>query len=377
MGAKWRGGVQGGADRLEGTGRIEKVAGGARHNIPKKVRMTNCFEEISKEAQKYLSEGTVIILGSGASVSYGLPSMIELGNELVASVKPTEHNALLWERFIKEFEVCHDVEKALNLVQLSEDLLDQITRVTWRYIGFWDLKLYQELLENVTSLALTRALQFFLRVANPQISVVTTNYDRIAEYASNIAGAHVYTGFSPGWIQQSSSQSWSKARRQVKLWKVHGSLDWFEREDGEIIGIPLSTQIPSGLRPVVVTPGITKYQHTHREPFRSVIAQADQALSSAGSFLCIGYGFNDEHIQPKLIARIHRYNVPVVVLTYKLTDAARKLLLTTPCRRYLLIEACDSGSRAYSTQYPQGTELPGRIIWQLDNFLETILEAGE
>ena len=94
--------------------------------------------------------------------------------------------------------------------------------------------------------------------------------------------------------------------RTVDIWKVHGSLDWFQLDDGQVVSYPLSTKIPEEHIPLIVPPGKDKYSMTHNEPYRTIIASADDKFMKADSYLCIGYGSNDEHIQPKLINEIKK-----------------------------------------------------------------------
>lgn len=50
-------------------------------------------------------------------------------------------------------------------------------------------------------------------------------------------------------------------------------------------------------QPLVVTPGVSKYRESHKDPFRTVMTAADQVIREANCYLCVGYGFNDEHVQ--------------------------------------------------------------------------------
>jgi hypothetical protein len=123
-----------------------------------------------------------------------------------------------------------------------------------------------------------------------------------------------------------------------------------------------------------VTPGTQKYQKTHLEPFRSIINSADRALNEAGSYLCIGYGFNDEHIQPKLIAKCLRQNAPITIITYALSDSAKKLILDGKAHNYLAIERgeTDDKSIVYSSldKNPLNVE---KNIWSLEGYLSLIM----
>ena len=70
-----------------------------------------------------------------------------------------------------------------------------------------------------------------------------------------------------------------------------------------VISLPISVGLPVTFEPLIVTRGVSKYERTHDEPFRSAIQGADAALDAASSFLCVGYGFRDHHIQPKIVER--------------------------------------------------------------------------
>jgi len=48
---------------------------------------------------------------------------------------------------------------------------------------------------------------------------------------------------------------------------------------------------------------VSKFQRTHDEPFRSAIQGADLALEHAKGYVCVGFGFRDTHIEPKLVER--------------------------------------------------------------------------
>lgn len=337
--------------------------------------MGDIFEEVAGLAQRYLSEKPTLVLGSGASISLGLPGMSELGHFLLGEVETTneEENAQ-WATFKECFLEKEDLELALNEVHISESLLRQVIEKTWKLISDRDFFAYHQIVNSANFHPLSGAFRHFLRVAEPKLDVVTTNYDRLAEYAANAAAAQAFVGFSHGWIQRLSANDVAPARRQVNIWKVHGSLDWFESENRQTIGIPMAKSILPGFRPVIVTPGVTKYRQAHLEPFRTVMAQADRCLECSRVLLCVGYGFNDEHVQPKLVTRIRQYGVPIVIVTRTLTPAARNVLFSDPPQRFLAIEKSNDGSIVYWPARLDGENVPGLNIWALDQFMSLLLE---
>lgn len=123
-----------------------------------------------------------------------------------------------------------------------------------------------------------------------------------------------------------------------------------------------------------MTPGTQKYQKTHLEPFRSIINNADQAINEAGSYLCIGYGFNDEHIQPKLMAKCLRQKTPITIITYTLSESAKKLILDGKAQNYLAIERgeTDDQSIVYSS-LDKNPLMVEKNIWSLEGYLSLIM----
>ena len=102
----------------------------------------------------------------------------------------------------------------------------------------------------------------------------------------------------------------------------------------DIVSFPLQEQIPLGFTPLIVPPGKEKYSTTHDEPYRSIIEEADKEFKKAGSFLCIGYGFKDSHIQPKLISQIKCGGKPIVVITKEATAECLRLVADTNVKKY-------------------------------------------
>ncbi|MFZ5826331.1 MAG: SIR2 family protein [Bacillota bacterium] len=345
--------------------------------------MADIVELVVKRAQKCLEAIPVMVLGSGASAAHNIPGMGALRDHLVSSIQPTEEDSgySVWQAFTAQLLI-DDLETSLQKVQLNQDLLNAVIAETWKLINRADLLVFEQLLRGEMSLPLTELFRYMFTSTRKTITVVTPNYDRLAEYAADAGDFAHRTGFGHGHLRYRDS-SWGLMRgrspaRTVDIWKVHGSLDWFKRPDDTLIAVPPRESLPEGLVPSIVTPGVTKYQIALQEPFRSAINQADNALHRAAAYLCIGYGFNDEHIQPKLIERVTRDSVPLVVITRSLTDSAKTLLLGGRCKDFLALETDgNSGTRAFCPEYMDGVVLPGMQIWNLRDFLNsTVLDVG-
>ena len=320
--------------------------------------------------QGYLENSPLIVLGSGASMPYGLPSMGTLAEEIKKS------DSVISDPNYSVLCTAMDslgLEGAIDSVALLPQTLSEIRRVVWKTVNESDLSYFDS---NPTTppQALVELLHKVLAPTPNKAVIVTTNYDRLAEYSADQTGATTVTGFEGSLIKKlelpNSQLKMRRTRareRVVDIWKVHGSLDWFITSDGTVASFPLSRSIPGALQPLIIPPGKEKYSATHDEPYRTVIAEADNAFVQAGAYLCVGYGFNDEHIQPKLLAQISK-GKPIVVLARTMTSACRKHIVDAGINKFLVFEyADDTHTKVYGNGWEETYD--GQY-WLLDNFLK-------
>lgn len=331
-------------------------------------------DEVLKLAQKCLSEVPVIVLGSGASLQYGVGGMDELGEHLAKNIAPTEAADLTaWQKFIDDLKVNHDLEGALTRVALSASLEARVVNETREMVLPGDQGVFAKMIAGELALPLSELLRHLLNTTYKSVSIITTNYDRLAEYAADAAGFAHHEGFSHGYLRTFSPESRNAVHKTGVKWvdilKVHGSLDWFLDTQQNPIALPDATPVPTGFTPVMVTPGVGKYQVTHDEPFRSIITQADRAFASARAIICIGYGFRDRHIQPKLQSQIAKQRVPVVFLAKVLSQEIKDFIKTCQNSPYLALEQAGADTRAYVSGHPNGIDVPGSI-WEMSTFIK-------
>jgi hypothetical protein len=330
-----------------------------------------------KQAQDFYAKAPVIIMGSGASAAYGMSGMWALANYLVENTNISGLNTAeneTWVKFCQLLKDDVDLESALHQVAASEELTSRIVNSTWDLINKEDHEIFQKSLQDSSMFPLSRLLNHMFKSSLKTINVVTTNYDRLVEYACDQGRIHHYTGFTHGFLKQLAAPTEIVSSRRVNIWKVHGSLDWFQSPLEDTIALSNIFGMPDNYQPQIVTPGTQKYQKTHHEPFRSIINNADQALNAAGSYLCIGYGFNDEHIQPKLMANCLRQKTPITIITYKLSNSAKKLILEGKAQNYLAIERGETEDQ--SIIYSSLDENPVMVeknIWSLEGYLSLIM----
>lgn len=338
-------------------------------------------ETVAEFAQDCLGKCPVIILGSGASIAHGIPGMPELKKKLLGVNCPedaTLEEKANWSQFQAKLDTT-DLESALDGVRLGEALTLLVVESTWDLLAKADYKVFEEAISNPDIFPLTKLFCHLFRSTNREIDVVTPNYDRLAEYAADVANISHYTGFNYGHIRKRATYDKQRIHsgdsniRTVNVWKVHGSLDWFRDSYGTVLGLPLLKTRPSDVSPVIVTPGIEKFRRTHEEPFLSIKQRADNALKSADAYLCIGYGFNDPHLQTTLVERCREKNVSLILLTKIVPETAKDFLKKLEPCHYLAIEEAESGCRIYSNDHPGGEEIAGEDMWKLGEFLKLVI----
>lgn len=325
----------------------------------------------------------VIILGSGASAAHAIPGMWPLADylfTLVGVADPDATEEAEWKSFKQKLRDGIDLETALGAVRLTQRQTSYVAVETRSFLLPSDEAVFTKILSDRRYLPLARLYRYLFTSTHRQVDVVTPNYDRIAEYAADAAGYAHFSGFTSGYLQVRTPghaprrSNAADAVRTVCVWKVHGSLDWFEG-GSQIIGVRGVRETPDGFTPLMITPGVDKYRLAHLEPFRTIFSCSDSALERARAYFCVGYGFNDQHLQTKMVERCDVDSIPIVVITKTLSEPAKEFLGGGRCRKYLAIEDRPGGSRAYTNAYPDGIELPGAPIWALPDFLDFTLGA--
>lgn len=343
---------------------------------------------VTEAAQRCFRQFPTIILGSGASAPYGLPSMDVLGDRLSEKLEKSigkDYRSREAKRIAKNIQKEKNLEKALNKSKIRyKENIKRIVNWTWDLINNEDINMFNHAGYRKKELNIGNLLERMFESSNQHSHVITTNYDRALEYICNHKGLQFRTGFPQDYTQKWESSNDLERRlndhssRFVNIHKVHGSLDWFiEADTNNFACIPVSKGIPSGFSPLIVTPGVSKFQRTHEYPFRSAIIKSDEAIMSSTAFLFIGFGFNDEHIQPKIKDICKNSHIPIVVLTKKLTRSAKDFLKDGAGKNYMAIECTEDNLSMVHTPLENGETkvslLQKSEMWKVSKFCEMVL----
>lgn len=320
------------------------------------INDNNQKDEVFRIVQTFLNNPPLIIWGSGATISFGLPSMWDLNEEL--------------KEKIEGFDAENDnLEIELGKEKYQEQM-PQIKKVIWKKINGADISVLERIISNNTDEfnGIKILIEKFIEPHPKVVNIVTTNYDRVLEYVMSYHNIPYTDGFN-GKVLSIFDESKFKDKEIVNLVKVHGSLNWFD-VDGEIRFL---SSISKDEAPKIIAPGKNKYQEAYSSPYRELIQKADDLIKTASSFLVVGFGFNDEHLTPKIKAKVKK-GTPIVLITKKVSDGSYKELENA--EKYILLEESEIGKtkviyKENSTTDKIEIKLEGDL-WQLNNFMEIL-----
>lgn len=334
------------------------------------------LEKLTTAIQKHLNNNPALLIGSGASIPYGLPSMADLANEIKSKLQQKYRADSQWKAFVKKLDETNNLEITLDNVDLKVGIQEDIIWIVSELIERKDKAALTSFISENYYPALTDIIKKFVQKVGPT-NIVTTNYDCLIEYAIDFADGKNNTGFSGNYIQKFTQFSNNSIKRAVNLYKVHGSIDWFRhKENQNILSLKFfnKSNLSDKYTPLIVTPGNGKYRETHIDPFRTVISKADEALRNSASYLCIGYGFNDEHIQPIIIDENRNNKKPIVIVTKEITTRIKELFITCKPENCLILSEGNDGNGCKVYYSSSKTELFSESYWQLDEFYKVWFE---
>ena len=179
-------------------------------------------------------------------------------------------------------------------------------------------------------LAFVRAL-FRVRRANldrrPPVALFTTNYDTLLEDALALQRIKASDGFaggamafwSPSHHERQSSPFDTTDEYQARVYKLHGSVDWFLSDEDVVVrrregaGYP-----PDDLSRLLIYPQATKYRATQKDPFASLFAAFKSVLTDDGAGILgvCGYSFGDDHVNEEIATALRRRGSRLTVLAF-------------------------------------------------------------
>lgn len=349
--------------------------------------------------RNFFREKPFLFFGTGMSCAldnkFGMPA---LKDALVAGIQSrtlTDAQTAEWNAVVTAFANGSDLENALDSVN-DENLLKILTGITGAYLAELD-KTHAYRIANRESIwpatGILKKLVETLPEGDCILHALTPNYDMLFEYACDGEGIPYTNGLFGGverkkdWkavdrallepvqiCQGRRNKTIYKHKKHVRLYKVHGSLNYFFHKNAVIENNAWMWSPPDYAERVMITPGLSKYQMLQK--YRQELLQsADAAIDKATHFLFIGYGFNDSHLEEYIKRKLITQASHGLIITRDLNPRIEALLgqsdnLWIVCK----MEAPDAiGSRIYNKKYPNWLTLPTNRLWDIDVFTNRIL----
>ena len=260
-----------------------------------------------------------------------------------------QHNKLIGEIQKQLFLLCNTQYTEIHKEYIEDDKLKQN-----KY--HYHEKLVKKLLQRSVDLR--------------RINLFTTNYDLSFEYAFDNVGIYYINGFSgfqrrcfrpetydydiyyPG---QTTSGKVHRAEKVIRYYKLHGSLSWIYKEPdaGNLYGIEevvIDNDKPEN--ELVIYPCATKKAFTLDLPYSELFRLFSCAIKQSQSVLfCLGYSFNDEHINNIIYQALSIPSFTLFIIDYKSTENSEiEKLRTLDDPRIIII----GGELAKFTKFASG-----------------------
>jgi hypothetical protein len=135
------------------------------------------------------------------------------------------------------------------------------------------------------------------------VEIFTTNYDLLIEQALEKYKVPYFDGFigsKTSFFDSYAIEEDIFPSRWAKLWKLHGSINWFQCDDGTI-SRGFTQEVNPGLCRVI-HPSHLKYDESRRMPYLAMIDRLRKFIKQPNSVLITcGYSFHDDHINTNLL----------------------------------------------------------------------------
>lgn len=270
-----------------------------------------------------------IFIGAGASCAAGLPDLKGLENAVRVALKPEFKD--VFESSLKN----RTLEQAISYLRRLSSILEK-DQSLGGFTADTASKLQAAIINAIIPALDHRkanllAFKFLANWASGEyyhlpVEIFTINYDLLVETGLEGAAVPYFDGFvgnlrasfRPELIELiEPTIEGALPATFVRLWKLHGSVNWEEIEEAGIkhvvrLGSPTSPEAAAA-----IYPSDEKYDQSRRVPFVVLLDRFRRALKVPESITLVsGYSFGDQHLNELLYdaARAHPRSETVVFI---------------------------------------------------------------
>lgn len=263
------------------------------------------------------SRHVCLLFGAGTSCAAGLPDVGTLLSRVLESLSDDQRT--LAEALYQG----RNLEEGLSRLRRIRALLsadEEFSGLSTSSAQSLEVDISAAIIENLvtpapdlsaaTAFASWAAGDFYTR----PIEVFTVNYDLVVEMGLEAVGATYFDGFvgsiagqfRPELVDSRTAvDTDSLPSSFVRLWKLHGSLNWKVQGNGSIVrtGAPVAQE-----QMAAIYPSDEKYDQSRRVPFVVLHDRLRRALAEPETVTLVsGYSFGDAHLNEVLFDAAIRY----------------------------------------------------------------------
>lgn len=296
------------------------------------------------------SDEIIFLLGAGASCEAKLASSLRMTQMLEACLQPggelhefaglyqVVKSAILYGQSLlgTPGETIRSEINIEQLVNVLNELVQCKKHVIYPFIASWNMALVEQAgrdferirrfknaivtklvsewvnLENDEDASYYRGLYDFAITRATSLRVFSLNYDMCVEYGCG--PKNVYRGFEPAAdgvkVWDDRNMQMEKVKEHITLYKLHGSMDWTRDDKGRLyyndhVNVH---QNPEKFELIFGTSNKMRYE----DPFLYLLSAFRKCALEAKLIVCIGYSFNDSHIN-KILEQAGGRNMPFLI----------------------------------------------------------------
>jgi len=242
-----------------------------------------------------------------------IPDILGLTNKIQEEIESTDHKkalATIMKRISGNSSIKVNIEDILSHIRLLQEVVGNST------IDGLSLKCLTDLETKICEIATTLVQVHLPGDATPYhqlatwirgilrahpVEIFTSNYDLLMEQALEERRVPYFDGFvgsDRAFFDLSSIEQDQLPSRWARLWKVHGSINWWRTSQNNVERSPTGK---AGDRQLIY-PSHLKYDQSRRMPYLAMIDRL-RAFLVQGQVVLVtcGYSFSDQHLNDAIL----------------------------------------------------------------------------
>jgi hypothetical protein len=326
------------------------------------------------------SRHVCLFAGAGAARACGLPDVAGLEQHLRSSLSG---KALAdFERLLAGRNLEQVLSRLRRIAALLDGTADEVDGLTAMHASDLDVEISRCIVDKLA--VNPEAMEPMFRLASwaaradyhHPLELFTVNYDLLIETGLEALGVPYFDGFVGTMQARFRSDLVEAAAGEdrhwlpgflVRVWKLHGSVNWAWRTDPRPSVVRLGTAVP-GDQPAAIYPSDAKYDESRRVPFVVLQDRLRRALDQPETLVLItGYAFGDQHLNEILFDAAHRRpRSEFIAFCYStIPDALAALAATTPNVQVVTRTEAILGGLRHAWDRPED---PPADVWADDAF---------